>query len=340
MLVLDGGFGEGGGQILRTALSLSLATGTPFRLVNIRAGRPRPGLGLQHLTAVQAAAQVGDAQVEGAELGSRELTFVPGRPRPGHYAFATGSAGSVTLVLQTVLPPLLTAPAPTSLLLEGGTHNPFAPPFEFLARAFAPLVERMGPQLRLELDRPGFYPAGGGRLRARIEPAQTLARIHLLERGAVRRVSVRALVSALPRAIGERELATAQRILGLAPSALHLQEISDPAGPGNAVLVEVEGERVTEVFAAFGQRGVRAEVVAERAAREALRYIEAGVPVGTHLADQLLLPMALASGGSFRTLPPSTHTTTNIEVIRRFLGVRITAKPEDSEVWRIEVGPP
>src|SRR5262245_8861795 len=162
MLIIDGSFGEGGGQILRTALGLSLVTGVPFRIEKIRAGRQKPGLMRQHLTAVNAAAQVGQAEVIGASVGSQELTFTPGKISPGDYTFAVGTAGSATLVLQTVLPALLTAAQPSFLTLEGGTHNPHAPPFDFLARAFLPLIGRMGPSVTATLIRPGFYPAGGG----------------------------------------------------------------------------------------------------------------------------------------------------------------------------------
>lgn len=337
MLTLDGSIGEGGGQILRSALSLSLVTGIPFRMVNIRAGRKNPGLGRQHLTAVRAAAEVGRARVEGAALGSRELAFVPGGVQPGRYEFSTGGAGSVTLVLQTVLPPLLTAPEPSAFALQGGTHNPFAPPFDFLAKTFAPVLARMGPRLTLDLERPGFYPAGGGRLRARIEPVAALRALELRERGRIERISARALVAALPRHIGQRELQTVQRILALDPAALSLEEVGDPQGPGNALIIEVACQHITEVITGFGERGVPAEMVAERAARAALRYVEAGVPVGPHLADQLLLPLALA-GGAYRTLPPTPHTATNIEVVRRFLDVPITTRPETGEAWVIEVG--
>jgi hypothetical protein len=157
MIRIDGSLGEGGGQILRNSLSLSLATGKPFRIENIRAGRERPGLLRQHLTAVLAAVEVGGAGVEGATLGSTAVTFSPGKVRAGDYRFAVGTAGSGTLVLQTVLPALLTADAPSHIAIEGGTHNSAAPPFDFLDRAFLPLIERMGPKVRLQFERFGFY---------------------------------------------------------------------------------------------------------------------------------------------------------------------------------------
>src|SRR6185503_15943515 len=185
MITIDGSQGEGGGQILRTSLTLSLVTGQPFRLENIRAGRQKPGLLRQHLTAVEAARTVGTAEVNGATPGSRTLEFRPGTVTPGNYRFAVGTAGSATLVLQTILPPLLTASGVSTLTLEGGTHNPYAPPFDFLARCFVPLIQRMGPRIDLEMGRPGFYPAGGGKFQARIEPVKRLARFDLMTRGEI-----------------------------------------------------------------------------------------------------------------------------------------------------------
>src|SRR6476620_518674 len=164
VITIDGSVGEGGGQIIRNSLALSLVTGQPFRIVNIRAGRKKPGLLRQHLTAVQAANQIGDAAVDGAEMGSGEVVFRPEGIRAGDYRFAIGTAGSTTLVLQTILPALILAGAPSHLTLEGGTHNPLAPPFDFLAQTFLPHLARFGPTVTATLARPGFFPAGGGRL--------------------------------------------------------------------------------------------------------------------------------------------------------------------------------
>jgi RNA 3'-terminal phosphate cyclase (ATP) len=174
VIEIDGSFGEGGGQILRSSLALAIVTGQPVRLSNIRAGRRKPGLMRQHLTAVNAAAAICGATVDGERIGATELTFTPGAVRAGEYQFSIGTAGSTTLVLQTVLLPLLTAGGPSRIVLEGGTHNPFAPPFDFLERAYLPLINRMGPNVRATLERPGFYPAGGGRIAIEIEPATGL----------------------------------------------------------------------------------------------------------------------------------------------------------------------
>lgn len=323
MIQLDGSQGEGGGQILRTALGLSLVTGQPFRMEKVRAGREKPGLLRQHLTAVNAAVAVGGAEVEGAALGSRELTFRPGK-RPvagGEFSFAVGTAGSAGLVLQTVLPALLTAAGPSHLTLEGGTHNPFAPPFDFLARAFLPLLNRMGPRVSATLVRPGFYPAGGGKMEVTVEPCPRLRPLELTERGEPRGRSARALIAGLARGIATRELAVVRERLGWTEEQCAVDALPEAFGPGNALILEVASEHVTEVFSGFGQRGVAAERVATVVTQEVRDYLAApGAPaVGEHLADQLLIPLALAGAGAFTTVVPSRHTRTNVETIARFL---------------------
>jgi RNA 3'-terminal phosphate cyclase (ATP) len=341
MLTIDGSHGEGGGQIIRTSLALSLITGKPFRIHNVRARREKPGLQRQHLTAVLAAAKIGDAQVEGASLGSSAFTFTPGEVAPGDYSFPIGTAGSTSLVLQTILPPLIIADAPSTLAFEGGTHNVHAPPYEFIVKAFLPLINRMGPRVSAELERYGFYPPGGGRFNVRIEPARSaLAPLQLLTRGEISARRARALVVKLPPTVGERELTVIRERLGWNEEdgdELRVETSTNALSPGNVLTLEIESEHLTEVFTGIGERGVRAETVAERAAEEARAYLETGAPVGEHLADQLLIPLALARGGSYTTGQPSLHTTTNIEVVKMFLDVRIKAKQIEEDVWKIEV---
>ena len=337
MLSIDGSFGEGGGQIIRTSLALSLITGRPFRVFNVRARREKPGLQRQHLTAVTAAAAIGTARVEGAHVGSKEFTFEPGAITPGEYKFSIGTAGSTMLVLQAVLPPLLLADAPSLLLFEGGTHNVMAPPFEFIQKSFLPLVNRTGPTVTVELQRYGFYPPGGGRFNVYVEPVAELRRLDLLERGAVLAGRARALCVNLPAHVGERELAVASEQLGWTAEQLDLETSANAISPGNVFTVEIEGENLTEVFTGIGERGVRAEQIASRAIHEAKCYLDAGAPVGPHLADQLLIPMALARGGSYTTTTPTPHTTTNIEVIKKFLPVEVTTTQLTEEVWKVEV---
>jgi RNA 3'-terminal phosphate cyclase (ATP) len=337
MLTIDGSSGEGGGQILRTSLALSLVTGKPLRVVNIRAGRDKPGLMRQHLVAVQAAAQIGAARVTGAELGSKALTFEPGAVSPGTYTFSVGSAGSTTLVLATVLPALLLAKEGSSLTLEGGTHNPHAPPFDFLAKAFLPLLGRLGANVTATLVRPGFYPAGGGRFTVRIEPAKEWRPLELLERGAIRTRLATATVAALPAAIAERELECFRELVGWERDVCRKDVVKDAHGPGNVLTAVLDFEHVTEVFTGFGEKGVSSEHVAEQVAGEARRYLDAGAPVGEHLADQLLLPLALARGGSFRTLPLSRHATTQVALLEQILGLEVKTENVSERVWQVHV---
>jgi RNA 3'-terminal phosphate cyclase (ATP) len=336
MLTIDGSHNEGGGQILRTALTLSLATGAPFRIEKIRAGRKRPGLLRQHLTAVEAARRIANAEVRGAEINSQELTFAPRDVIPGEYRFSIGTAGSTTLVLQTVLPVLMLASEPSTLVLEGGTHNPAAPPYDFIEKVYVPLINRLGAKVIIELLAAGFFPAGGGKLIARVEPPAELRALDLTSRGEIRRRSARALVANLPRSIAERELAAVEQKLGWDRSALTAESVSS-AGPGNILFLEVESENVTEVFTGFGERGVRAEAVADRAVTEARRYLAAGTAVGEHLADQLLVPMALIKGGAFTTLPLSRHSQTNIDTIGKFMPVKFHLAAEKNRSCTVEV---
>ena len=337
MITIDGSIGEGGGQVLRTALALSIATGRPFRVENIRSKRPKPGLLRQHLTAVQAATAVGDAQVEGDAIGSTTLTFVPRAIRAGDYRFAVGTAGSATLVMQTVLPPLLLASDESTLVLEGGTHNPWAPPFDFLQRAFVPVVNQLGPHVETTLKRPGFYPAGGGAFTVTVTPAPAIGGLELMDRGEAVARRVTAMVANLPRHIAQREVRVALDGLNWQPECGSVMDCDGVDGPGNIVLIELQSERVTEIATGFGEIGVAAEAVAGQAVKEMRRYLTAGVPVGIYLADQLLTVLALSDGGVFRTVSLSRHALTNIEVIRAFVDVRIAIVEESRDVVRVEV---
>lgn len=319
-LELDGAIG--GGQVLRSSLSLSMLSGRPFHINSIRAKRSRPGLLRQHLTAVQAAAQICSAEVQGAELGSQRLSFRPGAIRGGDYRFSIGSAGSCTLVLQTLLPALLRADAPSSLQISGGTHNPLAPPVDFIQQAWLPLLRRMGARVEMQLLRHGFVPAGGGEIAMQIAPAQ-LQPLHLHEPGALLQQRARTLLSGVPGHVGERELARVSRRLKWPQEQLQFVWLDQDQGPGNALLLEFACTQVTEVFCAFGLPGVRAEQVADRAIDQAREWLHSGAAVAEHLADQLLLPLAMAGGGSFTTPRMTEHLESNIQVLRQFLPIDI-----------------
>jgi len=333
MIQLDGSMGEGGGQILRTALGLSLVTGQPFTIANIRATRKKPGLMRQHLTAVRAASEIGCAEVVGDEIGSGTLSFHPRKLNGGKYSFSIGTAGSCTLVFQTLLPALLVARDPSELVIEGGTHNPHAPPFGFLQHTFLPLLSEMGGNVAAKLIRPGFFPAGGGCIEFSIGPASSLGSIELLEIGAPV-ITARALSAQLPEHIGRRELKVIREKLGLSEDCLE-NVLVESCGPGNIVSIFVKSSRCCETFTGFGEKNVRAEKVGAKAAKQVQRYLEIGAPVGPYLADQLLVPMALAGAGCFRTGRPSKHTLTNLEVIRRFLDVDFILRQVTESCWEI-----
>ncbi|WP_223807372.1 RNA 3'-terminal phosphate cyclase [Montanilutibacter psychrotolerans] len=337
MIELDGQ--AGGGQLLRTALSLSLCTGIGFTMQHIRAKRPRPGLLRQHLTAVGAAATVGQARVDGAELGATTLRFEPGSVVAGEYRFATGTAGSTTLVLQTVLPALWRCDAPSRLRLEGGTHNPMAPSADFLADTYLPALRHIGVDAALTLEKHGFYPAGGGVVHATVEPAGSLRQCTFDARGELLSIEAVALMSALSGSIGRRELAVLGERLGLPEAAMRLQRVQPAIGPGNTVLVRVRHAGHVETFAGHGERGVMAEQIAERLANEVREYLDADAHVGEHLADQLLLPMALAGGGAFTTTTVSDHLRSNAALIEKFLPVEIAWQQQAAHSWRVTVSP-
>ena len=330
MIELDGAQGEGGGQILRSALSLAVCTGQAFRIVGIRARREKPGLLRQHVTAVKAAAAISNAEVDGCEVRSSTLTFKPQPVRSGEYSFSIGTAGSCTLVLQTVLPPLLTASGPSLLRISGGTHNTAAPAVDFLNRAFLPLIARMGPTVTLSLERFGFYPRGGGSIEIQVTPVPRLTSIALLERGERRRAYAEAYISGLPLHVAERELAVIGRRLNWPPEQLKVRGLPSDMGPGNVLTVTLEYEHVTEVFTGFGERGRTAESVAEETARDARDYIAHDAPVGRYLADQLLLPMALGGLTAFATTAPTPHFQSNTDVIAAFTKRRIVAERDGS----------
>jgi RNA 3'-terminal phosphate cyclase (ATP) len=336
MIRIDGSTGEGGGQMLRTALSLSLVTSQPFRIENIRAKRDKPGLLRQHLTAVLAASEIGSAKVDGATLGAKTLTFTPGKLRAGEYRFAVGTAGSSTLVFQTVLPALMTASGSSRLVIEGGTHNTHAPPFDFLEKTFLPVLYRLGPKVTVKLERYGFYPAGGGRFIAEIEPSADLSTVSMIDRGEIRHRHATAIVAHLARHIAQREIETLAHFLGWGLEAFEIIETKDSTGPGNVVLIELGSAAVTEVFSGFGRLGASAEKVASEAAGAARSYLASDAFAGENLADQLLLPLAVAGGGSFTATKLSPHARTNMEVIALFIPVIFVVEEKNRRI-QIEV---
>ncbi len=321
MIELDGAQLEAGGQVLRSALALSICTQQPFRMVNIRISRDMPGLMRQHLAAVSAAADVANADIAGAHLGSREVSFRPRRCLPGNYAFDVGS-GSSSLILQTVLPPLLLASSPSSVLITGSTHVKDAPAFDCMQRAFTPLLERMGARVQLSLVRYGFHPHGGGGIQAEISPSR-LQPLELHERGARISQFAESYSAGLPLDVAQRALTAVGRHLQWSSEQLHHHELPATVAKGNAIAITLAFQHVTEVFAAVGEPGARAEEIAQGVAQQAEHYLAQEAPVGPYLADQLLLPLVLSGGGSFTTTTLSAHLRSNAFVIEQFTGRRV-----------------
>ena len=319
-VLLDGSFGEGGGQILRTSLALSAWTGKPFHVEKIRAGREKPGLKRQHLTAVKAVAEICGARVKGAELSSMDLTFEPGAIRSGSYRFDVGSAGSTILVAQTVLPVLLRAAGPSEVVITGGTHVSYAPIWEFFAESYLPQLRAMGARVEAECEQTGFYPAGGGRIRLRIEPFHDAdpRPFSLTDRGELHRARVSAVVSGIPIGIAESEADILQEKFPALKLERDVREVDSP-GPGNAVWVTLEYERITAVFSEIGVYDLPRKVVAHRVMNAVRKYLAIGAPVCPHLADQLAVPLVvLLGGGDFDKGRDTPHETTNWDVIRAF----------------------
>ncbi len=336
MLTINGSQGEGGGQILRTSLSLAAITGIPVTITNIRAKREKPGLQRQHLVAVQAAARVCGGQVEGAELKSSQLVFHPQQPQAGDYHFDIGSAGSCTLVLQTILPILLQASGTSTVTISGGTHNGMAPPIEFLSDSFFPLLHRMGLSASVELIRHGFYPAGGGKIRAVIHGGAPTTPLTLLERGKVIGRHAESLISNIPAHIAHREATAIKHGLHWSHDEVDEREVAAD-GPGNMLVARLRYAQITTVISACGELRKSAEKVANEVVKGVKRYVKNEVPVCEHLADQLLLPLALGAGGQFRTVAPTEHTTTNAAVMAAFLGDVVKCEQKDKDDWVVTV---
>jgi RNA 3'-terminal phosphate cyclase (ATP) len=319
MLILDGSYGEGGGQILRTALSLAALTGTPIRIERIRAGRSKPGLRPQHLTAVQAVARISQAEVTGVHLGSQALTFRPRAPRGGHYQFdvaeTTGSAGAVTLIAQALLPPLLQAAEPATVILKGGTHVPWSPPAHYLTHVFLPALAVMGVEAILTLERWGWYSRGGGEVRLSIIPTGVLRGIQWRAPAGSSAFKAISAAARLPEHVARRQAARLTARLGEAVPV----EITGAGGQDPGSLVFLWGPQAG--FAALGARGKPAERVADEAVEAYLAFRTRGAALDRHLADQMLIYLALAQGPSrFTTEAVTSHLLTNVWVIEQFLG--------------------
>ncbi len=324
-LSIDGSIGEGGGQILRTSLTLSLITGLPFTLTNIRCRRKKPGLMAQHLKAVEAASKVGMANVEGARLGSQSLTFEPTCISPGNFELDIGTAGSSSLVLQTILPSLSLATAKSTITLIGGTHVPWSPCFHFLAMHWVPYMRRIGFNLQLELEAAGFYPLGGGRVHAVVQPASKLSPLYLTNRGRLKRIRGISAVANLNASVAERQREQALRRLSEVSKTIEIEIVRLPSpSKGTLLLLLADFENSQCCFQSLGARGKPAERVSDEAVGQLLDFLKTDGSVDPFLCDQLVLPLSLATGVSeVRTSKVTLHLATNAEIVKMFLPVEI-----------------
>ena len=344
---IDGSSGEGGGQVLRTSLALSAITGQPLHIYNIRAARSKPGLQAQHLTSVRAAAAVCGAELEGAAMGSQSLVFRPAHPpQAGEYVFdvtearGSGSAGATTLILQTVLLPLALAGGESQVTIRGGTHAPFSPPFPYIHHVYLPTLWRMGVRAQVELQRYGWYPAGGGEITLKVQSnGGTLRPITLTECGQLRQIRGTAAVSNLPSHIAQRMANRAVNVLKDAGLQSRVEAAHvEATGPGAGIFLIAEYEHSASGFTAYGRKGLPSERVADSACHDLIAHHRSNAATDMHLADQLVLPAALAKGVSrWTTCRVTQHLLTNVWVVRQFLDVPINITGGENESGEVVV---
>jgi RNA 3'-terminal phosphate cyclase (ATP) len=345
MVKIDGSYGEGGGQILRSALAFSAILQRPLMVHHIRARRKNPGLRPQHLKGVEALAQITEAEVQGAHIGSETVTFIPKNIIAGDYRFEVGngkkSAGSVTLLLQTLLPPLCFTRVPSRLTLVGGTHVPWSPPFQYLSEVFSPILCSMGISVEAAIDRWGWYPQGGGIIQVEIKPTPQFKSISLLDRGTLRKIRGLSAACNLPKHVAERQkdyaLRRIEREMKMDAEIVVLDNVPG-SGPGSFFFLVAESEKVIAGFSSLGERGKPAEEVAKEALDSLKDYIESDGCIDPHLADQLVPYIVLAKGHSvFTTTRITEHLLTNLWVIRHFFDVDISMQGEKGSAGKIEI---
>jgi RNA 3'-terminal phosphate cyclase (ATP) len=332
---IDGSSGEGGGQILRTSLSLSCITGRPLRILNIRKGRKKPGLMSQHITCVNAISEICNAEVSGNEMGSTELLFIPKKIKHGNYAFDIKTAGSSSLVLQTLLPPLILTDGPSQIIIKGGSHVPFSPTYHYIAEVFIPMLNRIGIKVDCSINRYGFYPKGGGEVKFRIFPAERLKGLNLVSRGNL--VSIRGYsgVSHLPMNIAQRQRDSLLRRIHPLSAEIEVLNVSSH-GEGSFVFLKIEYENTIAGFSSLGKKGKPAEHVGEEAAKEFMNFHNTSACLDPHLCDQIVIYLSLSREDSTLTTSCITqHLITNLWVIERFLKINYQVEGNINSKGRI-----
>jgi RNA 3'-terminal phosphate cyclase (ATP) len=339
MLEFDGSFGEGGGQVLRTSLSLSCLLNKPFRIFNIRKKRKKPGLMPQHLMGIRSLKLISSARVEGDSQGSTELVFEPDEIKAGDYFFDIGTAGSTSLLLQAILPPLIFANNRSSLTLKGGTHVPLSPPFHYISEVFIPLLNKLGIEVKATIESYGFYPKGGGKVHIDIKTADSIKAANYLERGQLKKVYGLSGVGNLPFSIAERQKNAVLEVLLTKGIDAEIETISvSTPGQGTFMFLEAVTDNCLAGFSSLGERGKKAELVGEEAAKKFLDYYSTAACLDRHLADQIILYLGVSKGvSSFTTAEISGHLLTNLWVIEKFLGIQYTVEGEIGKPGRVTI---
>ncbi len=341
MLHIDGSTGEGGGQVLRSSLALAILTGQSVHLTNIRAGRAKPGLQPQHLESVRAAAQICGGQVHGAALNSQQLLFEPGEVHAGRYRFDIGTAGAAPLVLQTIFLPLARAQDSSNVTITGGTHVPHSPCYQYLERQWLPTLQSSGFWARLTMERAGFYPQGGGEIQALIRPVEVIQPYQCLQRGKLLRIRGISAISNLDEGIARRQKLQALRRLEPICEDSKIETMRMPSpGKGTQLMVQAEFEHSTCCYFSLGAIGKRAEQVADEAVDALEAFLASDGAIDEYLADQLLLPLAFASGPSqFRTARVTLHLLTNTEILQTFLPIQVQIDGAEGQPGTVTVTP-
>lgn len=345
MIKIDGSYGEGGGQILRTAMAFSCITGTPFEIYDIRRGRKRPGLNPQHLTGVRAAQAISNADVSGCELGSQKLSFSPKEVKGGEYVFdvseTKGSAGSVTLVLQAILPPLAKAGRRSKVAVKGGTHVEWSPSFHYMRDVLIPFLSKMELKTGLEIEKWGWYPIGGGKAILSVGPYKKISPVNILERGRLVRLSGVSAVSNLPFSIAERQRDHGNWLLKGAGLCANIETINSPSiGKGSFFFLMAEFQNIKVGFSALGEMGKRAEDVAAEAVRQFIEFFSSEGALDPHLADQVVPYLSMCTAPSaFTTSRITRHLLTNVWVTQKFLPVKIEVEGREGGFGTILIRP-
>ena len=334
---LDGSHGEGGGQILRTALSLSCVTGHALKLFNIRTGRKKPGLMPQHITCVRAASEISNAKIKGADAGSTELIFVPGKTIPGNYLFDIKTAGSCTLVFQTLLPPLMFGEKPSFITIKGGSHVPFSPTYHYLTEVFLPMLRNVGVPVDSTIYKYGFYPKGGGEVSFTVHPVSQVKGLNVSERGELTALHGYSAVSRLPMNIAERQKSAMEQKVRSLPADIHIMNVVSP-GEGTFTFLAAQYESTLAGFSSIGKRGKPAEKVGAETAEAFLDFHHKSAAFDPHLADQIVLYLSLSREDSSFTTPSITeHLLTNLWVIRKFMGIHYEVEGQLNSEGRIKI---